>query len=71
MLGFSAIGQHAIAELIDYLPPLTYSPVSRLSSSAQSFFKLRADYVGPAPAILWDDDEVILWDDGTEIDWDN
>lgn len=45
MLGFGAIGQHAIAELIDYFPPVTYEPPSRLSATPVSpYFKLRADY---------------------------
>lgn len=65
MLGFSAIGQHAIAELIDFMPPLTYEPISRLTSSPAALYFKKTRLTGNE--ILWDDGSVILWDDGTPI----
>lgn len=35
MFGFHGFGEHAIGELIDYLPPLTFLPVSRTTITAK------------------------------------
>lgn len=72
---FSAIGQHAIAELLgETAIPIEYNTVSKKTGNFNALsFKTRDDYVQPdipSDAILWDNDTPILWDDNDFIEWD-
>lgn len=70
---FSAIGQHAIGELIEVIETVTYETVSKKTGDFNSLnFRVRDDYVQPdipSDAILWNDDTPILWNNDDFIEW--
>lgn len=67
MLGLSSLGEHALGEMADANPSITYKPVSRLESGV-SFFK-----PGEVPVLgldlLWDSGDSMIWDDENDLGW--
>jgi hypothetical protein len=67
MIGFDGIGFHAVGELIlQSGSPLTFEPVSRLTSGAYS---PGTQLVELGLGIEWDNDDIMIWDDDSEIGW--
>lgn len=69
MIGFDAIGFHAVGESISVSStPLVYEPVSRII--AGGFSNGRPVEVAVLGVdLIWDDGDFIIWDDGDNIAW--
>jgi hypothetical protein len=68
MIGFDAIGRHAVGEMIlDATPPITYPRASANMSSGGTSYANNQTELGAD--LLWDDGSLIAWDDDTLIGW--